>query len=454
MASKVSLAGAPAPRAGDGILVDPPQTTDDVVEKVDEMPPAFTLLASRATTESNFDKLELKVFSFAWAVPHLLATAENEWSDDPRGAIVELIRTGVSFRNISNEEITIHANTPVAKQHTPSVIYARLSGFYVKGKKGAKSDDVRLKPGQTATYKIHWKNLPNEYTPVSTVSDSRVWNNLLTFCVEIKNINDSTGAAIASLASVVSMIPKVHYTKRKSNPAPPVGYTLKIQGTDNFQLHALTGADDLYAVDAVPAQVLNTAVLTSDVDRRNASAEIVLDDNTSYIFDAMIEGDLIGTQRVQARRGTKVYNTIGLVVKKIGGNDRPLEISTRQGIGTRLIVPGMCTNVRGGCSYSYFKWDQGLGHWVLWDDYEQSPRAIDGDGSLLTPLTTRMPCFFLKGVYTVQEKEELIRVARETGRSVNGQPFGEPKGFGEVLRSAISVIVVVGKVPTSIGTLL
>jgi len=465
-----------------GVLVDPPQTTDDIVEKVTEASPAFSLLASRCTTESEFSEMtNLKVYSFAFALPHLVEDTPTELFDDPRGAIVELLRTGVSFRNISKTELTLHANTPIAFQHTPDKIYARLSGFYRSAgkKKGQKmSDDCHLKPGQTVTFKINWKNLPNEYTPLMQAKESRLWMNLINFAVEIKNINQETGAEFNALSSMLSMMPKATYTKRQSNPIPPTGSVIAgMQDTENFVLQEMAGAGDLFSVYPISVQSGGKQIPGSSPLQDVSVPHSVFGKQgyeVDFIQSAMNEGDLFGVETVAVSRDNynvssnehggkampSAYEGTGLCVKRVGGNLRPLELRNYQGGGNRLVIVGF--NVDGlssdaPISYSSYKWDQNTGYWMLWDDDYQGPRRAPDELVIMenfTPVSTRMPIMVVQGVYTKKEQLEMHEALMQRGQNDYGQPFGDPRGFGTFLKKAIGVLTVVGQVAGYLGTLL
>lgn len=453
--------------AYDGVLLEPKQTLDDIIERVNEVSPTFTFLASRCTTESEFDAMSVKTYSFGFAVPHIVKTSDYEIVDDPRGVLAELLRTGVSFKNVSNQDVTLHANIPIAKQHYPGSIYTRLSGFHAKSKKNQMTDDIVLKPGQTGTFKINLKGLANEYVPMEQVKDGRVWINLITFAIVLKNINQETGVAYNTEASILEARPKALYTKRKSNPLIESGQTLTMQSTENFVLQALDGYTDLYMVDPVSTAGGTKEDMRDNVYKR-AAGELEIfrggDVDATFIQDAIREGDLLGVHRVLVtkkddcqQQHVKAYYGSGLIVKRVGGNERPLELSSRQSGGARLIVSGF--NVAASPNspqvfFSNWKWDPNVGHWVLWDDYEQQARYADENLPDFTPISTGMPIILLQGVYTKDEREEMERRLLETGYSPLGQPYGKPKAFGDFLRKAISVIEVVGKVAGFIGTFL
>lgn len=376
------------------------------------------------------------------------------------------MRTGVSFKNVSNQDVTLHANIPIAKQHYPGSIYTRLSGFHSKSKKNQMTDDIVLKPGQTGTFKTNLKGLANEYVPMEQVKESRVWINIITFAVVIKNINQETGAAYNDEASILEARPKALYTKRKSNPIVESGMTLSMQATENFVLQALDGYSDLYMVDPVSATGGNRAAIDmKDNIYKSVAADMEVfrggDVDATFIQDAVREGDLLGVHRVLVTKASqphaKSYYGAGLIVKRVGGNERPLEMSSRQSGGARLIIMGF--NVAASPSspqvfFSNWKWDPNVGHWVLWDDYEQQARYADDSLMDFTPISTGMPVMLIEGVYTKMKKEEMERKLLAIGVNEHGQPYGKPRAFGDFLRKAVSVLEVVGKVAGFIGTLL
>jgi len=450
-----------ATATSDGILLEPKQTLDDVIEKVNEVAPTFTLLAKKCSTETEFDAKTVNTYSFGFAVPHLVRTDTTTVADDPRGMLVEMFRTGVSFKNVSNQPVTIHANIPIAKQHIPGMIYTRLSGFR-KSKGNKLQDDITLQPGGTGTFKVNLKYLANEYIPMEQIKDNRVWINMMVFAVIIKNVNQETGLPYSEDASILEARPKALYTKRKSNPIIAPTDTLAKQSEENFVLQGMDGYTDLYAVEPVSVEGSQYSALKNEFGSPAAAVPVFTGEcNLSWIQEAFAEGDLLGAQKCMVSREvdgrTQSYYTLGLITKRVGGNLRPLDLRSRQGIGTRLIIPGFNVNASpGGDSvfYSNWKWDQNSGHWVLWDDYEQMARYADDRFNDFTPVSTAMPMLFLDGVYTREQREEMMAATLLKGANEFGQPYGKPKGFGEFLRKAISVIEVVAKVAGAIGAVL
>jgi len=465
------------PKSGDaasaspGILLEPRQTLDDITEKVNEVSPTFTLLSSKCTTESQFDAKVVQTFSFGFAVPHLVTPSANVVADDPRGALVEMLRTGVSFKNVSNQDVKIYANIPVAKQHYPGQIYTRLSGFHTKQSKGEMVDEITLKPEQTGTFKTYLKKLANELIPMEQVKEGRVWINMLTFCVVIKNINQDTGVVYNPSSSILEARPKALYTKRKSHPIVKATDTLIMQSTENFVLQAMEGYTDLFAVDPVNA-VGGSPITPSGENPISIAPQLDVfrggDIDATFIQDAAIEGELLGFAKVLVTdkdpRGADgqpthphSYYTLGLKVKRIGGHDRPLELSKRQSGGARLIIMGLCgmSNPKPPQSFfSYWKWNANVGHWILWDDFEQIARYVDDDFGPFTPVSAAMPVMLIENVYTKAERFEMEEALIQTGFNALGQPYGRPQAFGKFLRLAISVLEVVGKVAGFAGTLL
>jgi hypothetical protein len=458
----------------EGILLDPKQTLDDNIDKVNEVSPTFTLLSTRCTTESNFDAKTVHTLSFGFALPHLVTTKANVIADDPRGALVEMLRTGVSFKNVSNQDVKIYANLPIAKQTKPGQIYTRISGFHAKHKKGDMTDDITLQPDQTGTFKVHLKRLANEYVPMEQVKEGRVWINIITFCVVMKNVNQETGGAYNKDASILEARPKALYTIRKSHPQIPTGGTLVQQDTENFVLQAMSGYTDLFSVDPVSAIGGSPVVPAGQIPRSIAPQKDIFrggDIDATFIQDAAIEGDLIGFAKVLVTSKTPrpgvtyldhphppySYYTAGLKIKRIGGHDRPLELSGRHAGGHRLIVMGLnsMSNPKAPqIYYSYWKWNANVGHWILWDDFEQQARYVDENLAQITPVSSAMPIVLLENVYTKEERLEIEEELIKTGFSATGLPYGRPQSFGEFLRKAISVLEVVGKIAGFTGTLL
>jgi len=303
--------------------------------------------------------------------------------------------------------------------------------------------------------------------------DGRYWMNLINFAVEVKNINQETGAEFNDLSSMLSMIPKATYTKRQSNPIPQTGMTLgAMQDTENFVLQEMSGAADLFSVYPISVQSGGR-----DTPGRMPLVQVSPDNeifaNPKLIFtqSASIEGDLLGVQVVNVTRADyhdggvdddgktlpQAYRGTGLSVKRVGGKDRPLELSAYQGSGNRVVVVGFTVDgspSNAPISFSSFKWDPNVGYWVLWDDYEQAPRYAPEGLSAFTPVSTLMPIMIVSGVYTKKEQQELHEALMLRGQNEFGQPFGDPKGFGDFLKKAIGVITIIGKVAGFLGTLL
>merc|ERR1711874_758083 len=100
-----------------------------------------------------------------------------------------------------------------------------------------------------------WEKMQSN-TPMTTVKDGRLWMNMITFCVEMKNVSSLTGQFIPENAEVVTIIPKTRYWKRKSNPIPPdadTGMTITMQDDEHFGFSTLGGIEDLYKVEPVDA---------------------------------------------------------------------------------------------------------------------------------------------------------------------------------------------------------
>jgi hypothetical protein len=446
-----------------GFLVDPPQTLDDVIEKVNESSPKYTIQAQSCSTESEFDTNTLKVYSFAFAIPHIVQTSEFVWADDARGALVELQRVGVSFKNVSNQDISLHANVPIAKQFKPQLIYTRLSGFHTKGKKGAMSDDIVLQPGQTATFKVNLKQLSNEYIPMEKHEEARLWINLCTFGIVIKDINQQTGTSYAPASSVVEAMPKATYTKRKSNPVLLPGVELDYQAQENFVLQKMdNGFSDLYNVDVV--DVSSTGQIGDHFYRRPGRQLDIFpggDVQATYIQDAIAEGPLLGIHKVLAKNIEGNNVTIaGLTISEYDGEETPLSLRFRRATGNRLLVPALTLSNLPTTSYgemvesfSNFKWHEESSHWVLWDEKTEQPVVVNKTLTNLTPISAGIPMVLLRGVHTKLEKEQQIQMYIGL-TNVHGQPYGRPQSFGTFIRKAFSVIEVVAQIASVIKTLL
>merc|ERR1712029_602147 len=103
---------------------------------------------------------------------------------------------------------------------------------------------------------------------------------------------------------------------------------------------------------------------------------------------------------------SRAYFGAGLIVKRVGGNERPLELSSRQSGGSRLIIMGFNVSASSGSSQVFFsngKWDANVGRRVLWDDYEQQARYADDSLMDFTPISTGMPVVLIEG-FTPERK--------------------------------------------------
>lgn len=441
------------------LLTEPNPTTDDFVQDCLEKSVKMTVCADLCTTANNFSEANLKVHMCGWAIPHLLKVSAYELVDDPRGAIVSLKETQVSFKNLLKEEIILHANTPVAKINSPDSIFARASGFR---KGNTMTDDVVLKAGETLTYTIQWDKMKTN-VPITTVmstmnENERLWMNMLCFCVEIKTVDPNTGLAYPANQEVVSLIPKARYSKRKSNPIPlsdAEGKTMSIgmQGTENFGFATLEGIRDLYTVN--PVDAMGGGLLTKEYNSRYVRDNIMFSTRPGrvlYCQDAYNEGDLLGV----GGHNLGDYTTAQLMVKRSKDNAFfPLQLPSRQADNIRVMVPGLCLSSDDrdpAYSYSYFKFvrkeGEEEGAWLLWDEDASEPRQVDPGLGIETTVSAFTPLMVVEGLNS--PKAEVF----QGFYSVYGQPYGDPKGFMEFLKTTISVINVISKVATFVEGLI
>jgi len=446
------LSARSADPADQFILCDPAQTTDDFQEDCLEKSPKMTVLGGFCTNASDFDDQNIKVHSVAWAIPHLLKVSETELKDDPRGALVMLKESQLSFRNVSMNEIILHANTPVARLDNPDSIYARASGFR---KGGTITDDVILKPGETLTYSIPWEKMQSN-TPMTTVKDGRLWMNMITFCVEMKNVSSLTGQFIPENAEVVTIIPKTRYWKRKSNPIPPdadTGMSITMQDDEHFGFATLGGIEDLYKVE--PVDAMGAVMADSQVlDGRYVRDKVLFASRPGRVTlcqDAYNEGDLLGV----AGLNLGDYTTAALKVRaRFGDLYEFLKLTTRRAENVRVLIQGLsvASDDRDPTfSYSYFKFDADVvegGAWILWDEDRKQPRSADPKLGIETVMSTFVPLMVIEGLQ--QPKLEKF----QGFYNIHGQPYGEPKAFGDFITKTISVISVISKIASFAGSLL
>jgi len=435
----------------DFLLTDPAPTTDDFQEDCLEKSLKMTVCGGLCTNSTDFNNSSLKVHTISWCIPHMLKVSQVLFKDDPRGSIVMLKESQLSFKNVSTVEVILHANTPVARLDNPDVIYARASGFR---KGNVISDDVVLKPGETLTYSIPWDKMQSNI-PITTIKDQRLWMNMITFCVEMKNINPATGSYFPENEEIVTIIPKTRYWKRKSNPIlgdGDSGVTIEMQGTENFGFATLTGISDLYTVTPIDAMG-GTLVKTKDYDGRYVRDSVIFANRPGRVVfcqDAYNEGDLLGVSGFNYGD----YTTAQLMVRKrVGDVFEPLQLSSRQAQNTRVIVPGLCvaSETRNSIlSYSYFQYHvdpRGGGRWLLWDEDANEPRGVDPGLGIETLVSAYTPLMVIEGLNTP-------KVEKFYGfYSEYGQPYGDPKGFADFIKTTISVISVISRVATLVGGL-
>jgi hypothetical protein len=445
----------PADTAGNPsfVLCDPAQTTDDFQEDCLEKSPKFTILGGLCTNATSFDAQDLKVHTVSWAIPHLLQITEHLLKDDPRGALVLLKESQVSFRNVSANEVVLHANTPVAKSHSPDAVYARASGFR---KNGSITDDVLVKPGETITYSVSWERMQG-YVPMTTVKSERLWMNMITFCVEMKNISNMTGSVIPEVAEVLTIIPKSRYWKRKSNPVPfdeDLSIAIEMQDGENFGVATLGGISDLYKVtpidcsgggdaDGGGGQVLDSRYVRDNVQFTTSPGRVI------QCQDAYNEGDLLGI----AGLNLGDYTTAALKVRtRAAGTYEYLKLMSRRSDNIRIMVQGL--NISSddrdpSFSYSYFKFVKELGDdgaWVLWDEDREEPRSADPKLGIETVLSSFVPITVINGL---RKKP----ISYEGRYNTFGQPYGDPKNFADFIKKSISIIGVISKIAVATGFL-
>lgn len=449
---RIEAAKEKAEAESEFLLTDPAPTTDDFQEDCLEKSLKMTVCGGLCTNASDFNNSKLKVHTVSWCIPHLLKVSESVLRDDPRGAIVMLKESQLSFKNVSNVEVILHANTPVARLDNPDVIYARASGFR---KGNVVSDDMVLKPGETLTYSIPWDKMQSNI-PITTIMNERLWMSMITFCVEMRNINPETGAVFPENEEIVTIIPKTRYWKRKSNPIPPdedSGITIEMQGTENFGFATLGGITDLYTVNPIDAMG-GTLVKGKDFDGRYVRDSIMFATRPGRVVhcqDAFNEGDLLGI----GGYNTGEYVTAQLMIKQRLGGFVPLQLPSRQATTTRLLVPGLCVSSEdrdSAFSYSYFKFEvdmgTGEGRWILWDEQAGEPRGVDPGLGIETTMSAYTPIMVIEGL-------NKPKIERFYGYySEFGQPYGDPKGFADFIKTTISVISIISKVATFVGGLI
>jgi len=406
----------------------------------------MTVLGGFCTNASDFDDQNIQVHSICWAVPHLLKVSEKELRDDPRGALVMLKESQLSFRNVSGNEVIIHANTPVARLDSPDAIYARASGFR---RGGTITDDIILKPQETLTYSVPWEKMQSN-VPLTTVKGERLWMNMITFCVEMKNVSSQTGVQIPESAEVVTIIPKTRYWKRKSNPIPPdadLGITITDQDGENFGFQSLGGIEDLYKVQPVDAMGGSSPIGTS-LDGRFVRDKVLFSTSPGRVVlcqDAYNEGDLLGISGLNLGD----YTTAALKIRnRFGSVYEFLKMESRVAENVRLMIQGLsvASDDRDPTfSYSYFKFDKTVtegGAWVLWDEDRGQPRSADPKLGIETVMSSFVPIMVIEGLQHISPDKF------KGYANVHGQPYGDPKAFSDdgFIKKSISVLTVIGKI--------
>jgi hypothetical protein len=485
---------APIPRAiEDGVLVAPSQEFGDIVENFGELGQKTEIQAKQCTTQSDFaanktDPISSKinVMSWNWAIPHPTEdTTTNKKYHDARGEIVEFHKSSVSFKNISASPITVHANCPVAMQHMPGKIYARLAGFRrkIKGKTEI-VDSMKLNAGQIATFKINWMRLPNEYTPVAELKKTGGTNNgamrinmtQCQFAVEIDDINPSTGTAHADDAVMLSIIPKAAYTKRQVHPTVAASTELGGPQIPNFFLEKI-GAGASYLYDVNPVPIPNGELMSTRSGHAffEKNSNLFSDPPAFYTRSARSEGNTLGVNMMQVKideeghysrvpdeekihqepdESQKDYlarvEKLGITFLKAlcvsnEGNTSELRLASEQTPNARLIVPGL--NLTNGSSHlypdiipnfggmSYFAWMPHLMAWVQWSEFLSGPASSSPfEEGFPVALSTTVP------LMVINEAVYMPGVTNEFG-----QRIGNAGIFGTTLAAILSILVTVGK---------
>jgi len=357
----------------------------------------------------------------------------NTVNIDKRGTMVDLLRSQTSFLNVSKGKVTIYATTPVAWQIKPDLIVSRLGGFLPVSKKkgkgrrqagGVSSYRAELEPGQTATYKIFWKGLSSVYMPMRTVQnytpstpDDPAGNGLyMTLCcvaITIADVNPQTGEAYNPLDRIVEYKTSVTYTVRPEVDRNIDGnLSIRYVEVPQFGVDKLAKIDDIFYVNVIDGMVSRNGL-------------------------PALEGESVPTVMLgEGRVYGYVVNSVGLVtlsVTTFDGRVLPVNLSEFRNKATRVVTQ---FNIPGAVSATFALVN---GNWVLWDENTQSAMLVPSlSGTSSFPLSTTVP------VTTCQ-------IPDRTNSKISplGYVVGDPKAFGDTVRTFVGVVRTIASVADS-----
>jgi len=475
------------------VYVDPLESSGTELPVVEDKGQVVTMTRSSCSDTENFTSNVMKVFSLVFNLPVFFQESATAIVQDKRGTLVELYSTGVSFRNVSMNDVTIHCNTPVSIAGD-SFVFARLPGFFKKTGNGKKrfADSVSLKPNQSAIYSVNWKDLPSSYTPIKTSSSGNFGITAATFSVHIHNaiLSEASATTINELSETVQVQPMAKYLLREQDAVAnsEVGQVVKIVEVPHFSMAQLPSNEkSLWGID--PLTPAAAAYLT---DPRKFITDASTVTSNTFISDLSVEGTFFGAMEENVSGYT--YPVITLAVKNgISGSDKPASLISRQSILTRIGVVGLNFSTFGedrnqggpaqnATSMSVFKWDTRVNRWLLWNDLYDKPYRANYTGSAIT-LPTSIPVYYFTlpslaikleetdvGKGSGPKTERVVYFNRSTDEEISefqfntlrdkAQRASDPRGIGfgvaEVdlrgvsIADILGVLITVGKIASTI----
>jgi len=458
----------------ESVYTAPVNESADQLNLCEDSSAVITMTRDACSDGLTFCNGVMKVYALLYNLPVAFRSSTTKIEVDKRGSLVEMRSTGVKFKNISHEDVEVHANCPFGIYNTNDV-FARLPGF--KDSKGRLSDSVIIKPGHTAKFMSDWTRMPANYSPIKGGDDGTPDVVICNFAVRIRSTTFSTQQVSAEILSMKAFSRYVGRTDSLVNVA--TGEALSVVQRPHFNFNKLEGGEQaLLGLDPISESTL--AFLESPVDFIERATG-----PGSLINDLQAEGIThYGLLEIN-RLGNYSYPVVVLAGRTGSAAPRPVALVNRQSVLSRIVLPTTSMTIFGEYSATgpgqnkvtcnTFAWDSPNSCWVLWDDYHRKPYQSNyigqTEGHVVIPVSLPIYYFTLSALSVSFDKQEdgsekpffsnlltgqtyteeefnVERLRHLSSRDPRGVPYDSPRvdPRGVSLTDILGAIVIIGKI--------